>query len=476
MVSSAAIRYNCPMGEIGCWPLSRFFYSDVTKLPNSCFMAWWSGDEQDGFGVERVKHAIHSLTARLIIAAFSLLGFVLIAGPAPALQPDEVFVVAPVPVDVTAESARTARAKALRMGQSLGWKRLLARLTLPGDAAGLIDFGPEQLAPLVQGFEVLRERTSAVRYLATLSYSFNKDEVRQALANAGIAFAETPSRPVLIVPVLTSEGVGVLWEDPNPWREAWQNLPSRDGLLPIVVPHGDLADIRDLSTVQALRGDQERLRAVADRYGARDVVVARAARLFDRSDNLPVLEISMVRGNGTETEETIIDSIKGQNADDLIGLLDAGVTRVVEILSTSWKKANLVRPGLESRVSVVVPIVSFARWLSIKKRLQGIGVLRRIELLRLSKREAVMDLWVHGDETQLRNALRQRDLELHEGRTDYVLADRDQLVPPDYLLTPPTTAAPAVSSHAILPAPGAESSGLTNPLLPTAPPTATATQ
>ncbi|MDA1308953.1 MAG: DUF2066 domain-containing protein [Proteobacteria bacterium] len=429
-----------------------------------------------------MKQAIQSSTARLVIAVFSLLGLVLTAGPAPALQPDEVFVVAPVPVDVTAESALAARSEALRMGQSLGWRQLLARLTLPGDAAELIDFGPEQLGPLIQGFEVLRERTSAVRYLATLSYRFNRDEVRRTLTNAGVAFAETPSRPVLIIPVLTSEGVGVLWEDPNPWREAWQNLPNRDGLLPIVVPHGDLADIRDLSTVQALRGDQERLRAVADRYGARDVVVARAARLFDRSDNLPVLEISMVRGTGTETEETIIDSIKGQNADGLIGLLDAGVTRVVETLSISWKQANLVRPGLESRVSVVVPIDGFARWLSIKKRLQGIGVLRRVELLRLSKREAVMDLWVQGDETQLRNALRQRDLELHEGRTDYVLADRDQLVPPDYLLAPPTTATPAVPSRAVSPAPpvspapGAANTGLTNPLLPTAPLTAPASQ
>jgi hypothetical protein len=439
-------------------------------------MAWRSRNEQDGFGVERVKQGIHSSTARLMIAGFSLLGLVLTTGPTRALQPDEVFVVAPVSVDVTAESALEARSQALRMGQSMGWKRLLERLTLPGDAAGLIDFESEQLALLIQGFEVLRERTSAVRYLADLSYSFNRDEVRRALENAGIAFAETPSRPVLIIPVLTSEGVGVLWEDPNPWREAWQNLPSRDGLLPIVVPHGDLADIRDLSAVQALRGDQQRLRAVADRYGARDVVVARAARLFDRSDNLPVLEISMVRGNSTEADETIIDSIKVGNADDLIGLLDAGVTRVVETLSTSWKQANLVRSGLQTRVSVVVPIVGFGRWLSIKKRLHGIGVLRRVELLRLSKREAVMDLWVQGDETQLRNALRQRDLELYEGRNDYVLADRDQLVPSDYLLASPTIATPAVSLHPVLPGSGAGSTGLTNFLLPTAPPTAPATQ
>ena len=206
--------------------------------------------------------------------------------------------------------------------------------------------------------------------------------------------------------------------------------------MPIAVPYGDLADIRDLSTVQALRGDEDRLRAVADRYGARDVVIARAARTFDPRDNLPVLEIAIVRRGGGRMEETIIDSIKGQSPDDLIGLLDAGVTRVVSTLSSAWKRANLVLPGLETRVTVVVPIDGFGRWLSIRRRLEGIGVLRRSELLRLSKREAMIDLWVQGGAEQLRNAVRQRDLDLLEGRVDYVLADRDQVVPEIYLPVP----------------------------------------
>jgi hypothetical protein len=374
--------------------------------------------------------------AHPLFALFALCGLLFESNPSHALNPGEVFIVAPVQVDVTAESARAARADALKMGQSLAWKRLVGRLTLPGDGAALLEYQPKQLASLIQGFEVLRERTSAVRYLASISYSFNREEVRRVLSQAGIAFAETPSRPVLIIPVLTSEGVGVLWEDPNPWREAWQNLPPRDGLLPIAVPYGDLADIRDLSTVQAMRGDEERLRTVADRYGARDVVVARASRTFDPRDNLPILEIAIVRRGTDGLEEVIVDSIKGQNPDDMIGLLDSGVTRVVSTLSNDWKQANLVSPGLETRVTVVVPIDGFGRWLSIRRRLDGIGVLRRSELLRLSKREAMMDLWVQGNVDQLRNAVRQRDLNLLEGRIDYVLADRDQKVPVDYLPLP----------------------------------------
>lgn len=379
------------------------------------------------------RHGILRVAVVVITAAAAVFTGSITGNQARALAPDEVFVIGRVPVDVTAESALAARAQALLQGQSTAWKRLLARLTLPGDAEALRTYGPEALAPLIQGYEVLRERTSSVRYLADLAISFNPDEVRRVLSEAGIPFAETPSRPVLVIPVMTGEGVGVLWEDPNPWREAWQNLPARDGLLPVVVPYGDLADIRDLSTVQALRGDKERLRVVADRYGARDVVVARASRFFDVRDNLPVLEIAMVRHDDDVAEETIIDSVKGQSPDDLVGLLDAGVTRVVVALASTWKRANLIRPGLEARVTVVVPIDGFGRWLSIRARLKDIGILRRTELLRLSRTEALMDLWVQGDAMQLRNALRQRDLELRDGRVDYVLSARDQIISDKYL-------------------------------------------
>ena len=64
-----------------------------------------------------------------------------------------------------------------------------------------------------------------------------------------------------------------------------------------------------------------------------------------------------------------------------------------------------------------------------------------------------MDLWVQGGAEQLRNAIRQRDLELLEGRVDYVLADRDQRVPEIYL--------PASQDSDVLP--GAATDATTGP-------------
>ena len=112
-----------------------------------------------------------------------------------------------------------AREKALEKGQIIAWRRLLRRLTLmdAADSIGEVPF--LEIRPLIRGYEVLRERTSPVRYVAELTVTFNDEDVRQFLLDNSVAFAETPSLPVLVIPVLTKQGVAILWEDPNPWRD-----------------------------------------------------------------------------------------------------------------------------------------------------------------------------------------------------------------------------------------------------------------
>ncbi len=348
-----------------------------------------------------------------------------------------VFIISKVSVDVTDKTALLAREKAMAQGQIQAWKALLNRLTLSQEAIILSDLSVEMLDNLVQGYEVLRERTSSVRYLADLAVTFNSEKVRRLFSRSGVSFTVTRSRPVLIIPIFYTEGAKVLWDHNNPWRDAWQNLPARDGLLPLIVPNGDLADIRDLTAVQAGRGDRRSLDLVAERYGARDVVVASASLMFDVRDNLPVLEIAMAYYSDYKVEEAVVDSVKGAEKDDLTQLLDLGVSRVVETLSNDWKRSNLVVPGVETRISAIVPIKDFRSWLSMQNRLKQIGIVRQIGLRNLSKKRAFLDLWVQGDVSQLRNALRQSDMELHEGKQKFVLIERNQSIPMEYLQISP---------------------------------------
>ena len=334
----------------------------------------------------------------------------------------KVFVIENVAVDETSSTALKAREKALEIGQKRAWKKLLERMTFPETVKKVADIPYSELRSLIRGYEVMRERTSTVRYLADLNVTFNGNEVRQFFLNNNIDYAETPSAPVLVVPLLIRQGAASLWETPNPWRDAWQNLPEQRGLVDIRVPVGDLADIRDIAAIQALRGDQKKLKKIAKRYNAKTIVVAKAFKRFGIKDNLPILEIIITKIRTDQIEETIIDTIKGEIGDDLLDLLGVGVTRVVNSIVGSWKKENAVTTGLLLRVPVFVPIKGLNNWLGITSQLDEIGILKRTNLRRLSKREALIDLWVTGNITLLKNALGSKNLSLLKHSKGFILS------------------------------------------------------
>ena len=334
----------------------------------------------------------------------------------------EVFVIENVAVDETSSTALKAREKALEIGQKSAWKKLLERMTFPETVKKVTDIPYSELRSLIRGYEVIRERTSTVRYLADLNVTFSANEVRQFFLRNNIDYAETPSAPVLVIPLLIRQGAASLWKTPNPWRDAWQNLPKQKGLVDILVPVGNLADIRDIAAIQALRGDQKKLKKIAKRYNAKMVVVAKAFKRFGIKDNLPILEIIITKIRTDQVEETIIDTIKGEIGDDLLDLLGVGVTRVVNSIVDSWKKENAVTTGLLLRVPVFVPITGLNNWLGIKSQLDEIGILKRTNLRRLSKREAFIDLWVTGNITLLQNALRSKNLSLLEHSKGFILS------------------------------------------------------
>jgi len=295
-------------------------------------------------------------------------------------------------------------------------------MTFPETVKKVAGIPYSELRSLIRGYEVMRERTSTVRYLADLNVTFNGNEVRQFFLNNNIDYAETPSAPVLVVPLLIRQGAASLWETPNPWRDAWQNLPEQRGLVDIRVPVGDLADIRDIAAIQALRGDQKKLKKIAKRYNAKTIVVAKAFKRFGIKDNLPILEIIITKIRTDQIEETIIDTIKGEIGDDLLNLLGVGVTRVVNSIVDSWKKENAVTTGLLLRVPVFVPIKGLNNWLGITSQLDEIGILKRTNLRRLSKREALIDLWVTGNITLLENALGSKNLSLLKHSKGFILS------------------------------------------------------
>jgi hypothetical protein len=332
-------------------------------------------------------------------------------GPSRA-APINVFEVAGVAVDVTADTAAAAREKALADGEKAAFRRLLERLTLREDHGRLPDVPRAQLAPYVQDLSVADEKTSAVRYLARLTYRFKPEAVRTLLRDHGIPFAETPSKPVLVLPVYQAAGALLLWDDPNPWREAWAKRPTVDGLVPLTLPLGDLPDVAAIGAEQAAAGDAARLTAIANRYDTTDTLVLKAVLAIDPGTGRPGLRVTVARHSGTRDAAPTELAFPAAPDEATPALLARAAQEVARRVEDRWKRDTLLQSATPAVAAVTVPIGGLNDWLEVRRRLSTVAVVRRTDLVLLSKTEARINLHYIGEPEQLVLALQQADLDL----------------------------------------------------------------
>lgn len=359
----------------------------------------------------------------LVAAALALC----VATPSRAAGDPEAFTMRAVAVDATADSAAAARDKALAAGQAVAFERLFARLALASDRDKLPPIGPEALNDLVKDFEVADEKTSAVRYLALMTVRFKPEAVRALLRERGVGFAETGSKPLLVLPVQEVAGALALWDEPNPWRAAWAVLPPSDGLVPIVRAKGDLQDVALIGAEQAVRGDDRRLGAIARRHGAADVLVARAAMRYPEGaaavegGSGPWLQVTLMRFGTAQLEQTRVEAFFREPGETDDALLARAAATIAGQVQENWKRNNRLRFDTGDELTVEVPLASLAQWIDIKAKLDAVPFIRRADLIFLNRKGARLRLNFIGDEEQLRVALLQSDLALERGATSLVL-------------------------------------------------------
>ena len=344
-------------------------------------------------------------------------------GGSSEVEANQVFKIENIEVDETSHTAIAAREEALKIGQKKAWELLVRRVTLTDENSQIVELSFDEIKSLVQSYEVVRERVSPVRYLATLTVTFNPNLVREILLKNGVTFSETPSLPILLIPVFETNGVSRLWKTPNPWMNVWRENLYDDSLIPLIIPEGDLQDIKYLSAAQAISEKLVHFNPIMKKYGVHKVVVAKISRKFDFVDNLPFLELTSRAPVQGDFEETIIDIIKIPPDTDLDALMNVGKQKTIRSLNEAWKKQNQVVSGVKQRISVEIPIVGLKHWLSIRSKLREIGTLKTSELVSLTKKRALVDFWIMGTLKQLDNALQYKRLALFENNNLLILCE-----------------------------------------------------
>lgn len=345
---------------------------------------------------------------------FAILSFALPAGAQTAPDP---YSVNGVPVDETAASAQAARTTALANGQKKAFDILLRRLTLSADHSRLPTIPAGQIVNYVRDFSV-DEKSSDVRYIAQMDVRFRSADVRSLLRNYSIPFAETVAKPLVILPVYEAGGDLKLWEEPNPWRAAWQRIVVSDGLSPMVNPLGDLPDLSALTASQAVNGDAERIATIAGRYAANGALVATASVKDNPAGSVEIYASAFGRG---ATDTVFSETFRPAEGETPDAVMDRARDWLRMAVDDTWKDRNLIRFGQEAVVLVRVPIRSLSDWNDIRRRLDDIAIIYKRELLSLALDRAMVDLYFTGDADQLRTALAQKDLALEAELGQWVL-------------------------------------------------------
>jgi Uncharacterized protein conserved in bacteria (DUF2066) len=388
------------------------------------------------------------MALRLMTAcALLLLGAVAMrAGPAPAQETDEAYS-ATVKVDATADSAAAAREMARIDGQRRALATVIERLSGASEPAKPPKLDDKAITDMVASFEVANEHMSAVRYVADYTFHFRPSKVRRLVrvvetspgesgsksppdknpgdkspadsggkspAEGGKPPVESGNRAMVVLPVYRDGANVVLWDDPNAWRTAWSQRPAGSELGRLVLPLGDAGDLAAIDAEKAGSGRPEALTAIAQRNSGSEAVVA-LATARRQGDKLAGLDVAVKRYRYGHLVDTQGSSFEADPTESEVDFLRRAADSVAAEIESSAKRNAGARSDQPASLAVSVPITSLGEWVQVRDRLASVSVIRKIDLLSLSRQEARIEVKYVGSQDQLKSSLAEVNLDLGGG-------------------------------------------------------------
>ena len=282
---------------------------------------------------------------------------------------------------------------------------------------------------------------SAVRYIADYTFHFRPAETRRVLGVAAVSagaaepsarpiaderptkpnVAEPNAAPTVIIPVFESAGQAVLWDDPNPWREAWEHAPAVSGSA--VVPLGDAGDLAAIDAEKARAGDADAIATIARRNGG-DAAVVAVAVLQGSSDRPSGLDVRLRRfrdGRLVDTRSASYSASPGESTADLLRRAVAAIAPDITVGRASEASPSAAREQ-DQTLTAVLPIESLEDWLRARERLQAVPAIRKVTVAALSRQEATIAIDYTGTIEQLKSELAKISLDLVRRESQWQLA------------------------------------------------------
>jgi hypothetical protein len=361
-------------------------------------------------------------SALLVLLAVSVM-----SGPGRAQDTDPF--TATVAVDATANTAAQAREMARTDGQRRALAAVAERLSGGSTRAKLPKLDDKAITDLVASFEVANERMSAVRYAGDYTFHFRAEEIRRILGNPGLGnpglgnpgpgnpgpvVSDESGKPVVLIPVYQSAGQARLWEDANPWRQAWEQQPAGSGATRLLVPLGDAGDIAVLDADKARAGDGEALAKIIRRNGGDEALVALAV-MRGPPDRPAGVDVTVKRYRADRLLDSHAEPLTANPGERESDLLRRAAAAILSDIASGWKNEASARNDQEGSLTAILPISDLDDWVRAREGLAKVPVIRKVALMALSRQEATIEIGYGGSIDQLKAGLAEISLDLVRG-------------------------------------------------------------
>lgn len=328
------------------------------------------------------------------------------------------FTVSNVTVDVTAENALDARTQAFEKAQRDAFVILSERTGFNGSS-----IADQTIATFIQDYEVTNEKLSNVRYVGTYTFRFNESAIRNYFggfsleagndqatqtysptSQAGQTVSESRANTFLILPFYQEGQKVTLWSPQNVWMHAWNKsqIPNQ-----MVLPLGDLEDVRDIGDSQGLRYDERGLQNMLRRYDAKDAVFVIA------KPSGAILNVDIYNSDRVEYGPTRRVTVSERRGQGMQAAFEEAVLKVQDFLKNNPVSQEIIdRQGGYGYYNVSVPLKSLSEWASTQKALERVYGLTSLTVQSFSPSVAELSFYFDGHDRALAGALSQAGMSL----------------------------------------------------------------
>ena len=321
-----------------------------------------------------------------------------------------------VHVEASGPSAAEARMSAIAGGRSVAWSMLVRRLTRQQDWPRQPVLDGAMLQKVIIGYLPLRERRSTTRYVADVTYTFNPEAVARLLQGAGIPYAATSAKRVVLIPMAPNYARGSMW------TMAFASPRFAASAVPFALPVGDATDMAALGGLSFDTATWENVAPVAARFRATEAVLIRAVVAGNK------LQVTLKRvGAGEMPVKSNFEVPLLQGAPSTYPLAADAAVRALDDL---WKNQKAVDFNQRGKLVADVRIGSLAQFAALENTLTGIPNVHGVSVSAMDIGQARLTIFYIGTTDQLRDALAQAGISLTNRAGTWQLAQGTVAVQP----------------------------------------------